>query len=159
MLDIKFAFTRSFSHNELQSVSTMLLYFQELLLNGPSISKGQTTPTPSQAALTISELIMYNAVKQRSNKPDSIPRHIRERENPLVIYVAIKVYSLTRKESIVDSLHSLGLCISYSRLRTLSTDLANSILKSYEAIDAVVPVQALHGVFTVNAYDIVDHNP
>ena len=61
-------------------------------------------------------------------------------------------------ESLVDAMHGRGLCISYSRLRTISTDLANSIICFYEKSGVVVPMQALRGVFTTNAYDNIDHN-
>ena len=98
-------------------------------------------------------------MKRRSVNPDCIPRHIRDRENPLVIYITIKIYAHTRMACIIDVLHDRGLCISYDRLKTISTDLANSVIRFYETSEIVVPVRALRGVFTTNAYDNIDHNP
>jgi hypothetical protein len=163
ILNMKFEFTGSFSpESEVNSVPPVLLSFQQMMLEGQGIMN-KTSPAPASehvpaAALSISQLIVYNSVKQRSNKPSSIPRHIRDRENPLVIYIAIKIYANTRQESLVDSIHERGLCISYKRLRTMSTDLANSIIRFYEQSGIVVPVQALRGVFTTNAFDNIDHN-
>jgi len=139
MLNMTFDFTGSFStDSEVKSVPPILLSFQQMILDGPGIMKGKSSaPVPASvhvhaAALSVSQLIMYNSVKQRSTNPDSIPRHIRDRENPLVIYIAIKIYANTRMASLVDSMHERGLCISYYRLRTISTDLANSIISFYE---------------------------
>ncbi len=107
----------------------------------------------------MSQLITFNAVKQRSCGPERIPRHIRERETPLSIYIGIKLYVMTRKESIIDMLHEQGICISYKRLRTLSTDLANSAIAHFKHVGVVVPRQAIHRVFTTFAFDNIDHNP
>ena len=57
----------------------------------------ETKSLPSQtAALTIAQLTMYNAVKHRSGNPSAVPRHIRDMECPLVIYIAIKLYTNTK---------------------------------------------------------------
>ena len=136
LFEKQYHFTGSFSSDsELQSVPAALLTFQHMLLDGPGIMKenSETKSLPSQtAALTIAQLTMYNAVKHRSGNPSAVPCHIRDRESPLVIYIAIKLCTNMRKSCIVDAMHNLGLCISYKRLRTISTDLANSILRHYE---------------------------
>ena len=56
-------------------------------------------------------------------------------------------------------MHALGICISNSRLRTITTDLANSIIRFYEDKGTVVPVQARIGIFTTSAFDNMDVNP
>ena len=40
--------------------------------------------------------------------------------------------SQSRERDLVDIMHNLGLCISYDRLRLLSTDLANQVALMYE---------------------------
>ena len=102
--------------------------------------------------------VTYNAVKVRSSNSDCVPSHIRERETPLSIYLAIKLYAMTRKEAIIDILHQKGLCISYKRLRSLTTDIANSVIAHYEKTGPVVPLQAKHGLFTTLGFDNIDHN-
>ena len=96
----------------------------------PALVSSASEHVPA-AALSISQLIIFKSVKHRSTNP-CIPRHIRTRENPLVIYIAIKIYSNTRMESLVDFIHGRGLRISYSRLMTISTDLAMSIICFYK---------------------------
>ena len=146
ILNMKFDFTGSFSpESEVKSVPSILLSFQQMVLDGPGIMKvNKESPallsTASEhvpaAALSISQLILYNSVKHRSTNPSCtcISRHIRTRENSLIIYIAIKIYSNTRMDSLVDAMHGRGLCISYSRLRTISTDLANSITASMRKV-------------------------
>ena len=174
IMNMKFDFTGSFSpESEVKSVpsiQTLSRSFQQMMLDGPGIMKvnkespalvSSASEHVPAAALSISQLIIYNSVKHRSTNP-CIPRHIHTRENPLVIYIAIKIYSNTEMKSLVDSMHGRGLqsrlCISYSRLRTISTDLANSIICFYEKSGVVVPMQAIRGVFMTNAYDNIDHN-
>ena len=83
MLSMKYNFTGSFSpESEVKSVPSVLLSFQEMLLNGHGIMKPKCPQAPapaktSAAALSISQLIMYNSVKQRSSNPGTTSRHIR----------------------------------------------------------------------------------
>ena len=153
-------FNGEFSQDcQTQSVPIILTTFMQMLLDGPGILKTQSPQRPSTAVKSLSQLITFNAVKQRSCAPERLPRHIRERETPLSIYIGIKLYVMTRKESIIDMLHEQGLCISYKRLRTLSTDLANSAIAHFKHVGVVVPRQVMHGVFTTFAFDNIDHNP
>ena len=145
-----------------ESVPPILTTFMTMLLDGPSIVKNQTTeeiPSMSPAVKSLSQLIAFNSVKRRTNTPASAPRHLRDREIPLAIYIAVKVYAVTRKECLINVLHEKGLCISYKRLRTLTTDLANSVEAHFESTGVVVPLQALKKIFTTFAYDNIDHNP
>ena len=88
-----------------------------------------------------------------------IPRHIRDRETPASIYMAMKLYLKTGSKSVMRTLHKRGLCISYTRLNTLSTDIANSIIGSWEQKGVVVPPKAIQNVFTTGGFDNIDHNP
>jgi len=160
----KFKFDGSFSNDcQQEIVPETLSIFMQMLLDGPRIVKDAKTIEsikPSAAALTLSQLSMFNSVQnKRSQAPNSVPRHIRDRETPLAIYIAIKTYRLTRMEAIVDTLHRLGICISYHRLRTISTDIANSLISHFEDSGCVVPPKALFGVFSIMGFDNIDHNP
>ena len=107
----------------------------------------------------MSQLVSFNTVKERSNQPETLPRHVRDKETPLAIYIAIKIHATTRKKSLVNTFHERGLCISYSRLCSLSTDLANSVIAYYEHAGVVVPPQAKPGRFMTCGLDNIDHNP
>ena len=73
--------------------------------------------------------------------------------------MAMKIHFQTGRESLIDDLHQRGLCISYDRLRVLSTDIANSVIGHWEQVGVVVPPQAVKHVFTTGGFDNIDHNP
>ena len=146
--------------NAKQSVHPMLLAFMQMTLDGPAITQGTKPPRfVSPAVLSISQLVTYNAVKKRSEAITTVPRHIRDRETLLAIYIALKIWSVKHSEALIQTLHEVGLCISATRLRTISTDLANSVVAHYESCGLVVPPAALHAVFTILQADNFDHNP
>ena len=69
------------------------------------------------AALSVSQLVVFNSVKQsRNSKPSVNVRHDRDHETPLPLYLGLKVHAATRSKTLVDTLFHLGLCISYDRV-------------------------------------------
>ena len=86
----------------------------------------------SPAVKPLSQFIIFNTVKikqEKKNYPINAHHHLRERETPFAIYVAVKIYAVTRKESLIDALYEKGVRISYQRLRTITTDPANSVIE------------------------------
>ena len=162
ILDFKQNFSGAFtSSSGIESLSQQLLSFVQLLLDGPGILKDmdpRENVRPWSATLSISQLIIYNAVKRRSPNPTSIPRHICNRKTPVAIYNAVKVYLHTGKECLVDSLHQEGLAISIDRLCTISVDIANSVIERWKQIGVVVPCKMKADFFTTGALDNLDHN-
>ena len=71
----------------------------------------------------------------------------------------MKIYTETRSAALVDVFHQRGLCVSYDRLKTIITDIVNSIIAYWTDLGVAVPPQTIHGVFTIGGYDNVDHNP
>ena len=59
----------------------------------------------------------------------------------------------------MDTLHDLGLCISYNRILDISTELGNNICNHYEVEKAVCPPKLKSGLFTTSVVDNIDHNP
>ena len=60
--------------------------------------------------------------------PDSVLRHLRDRETPASLYLAIKLYYKTDNASLVEIMHNRGMCVSHRYLKILGTDLANSVI-------------------------------
>ena len=85
--------------------------------------------------------------------------HRRERECPLPVYTALKIHGETRKRSLVNVMHKLGLCISYDRVMDISTDLANSVTAQFEKEGVVCPPKLRKDAFTTAGIDNIDHNP
>ena len=52
-----------------------------------------------------------------------------------------------------------GLCISYDRLLSISTGVANSVCAKYEDDGIVCPPKLSNHLFTTAAVDNIDHNP
>ena len=87
-------------------------------------------------------------MRHRYKNPGSGPRHIKEseRETPESLYVAIKFHLQTGSASLLQTMHRGGLCVSFDRLRTFSTDVTNSIIMHWEQISVAVPHQDNKGV-------------
>ena len=162
VLGAKYTFNGSFQGQEdITTTPRKLLYFVQMLLDGPKINRGNLdeSQSASAAAITVCEIIKYNSAKCCSANLHSINHHIRDRESPLMIYIAMKLWCSTKKESVVDAMHQRGLCMSYKRLSSISIDLPNSVIAFFKAIGAVVPPQACKGVFTVMEDDNYDADP
>ena len=159
-LPMKHAFTGSFSTScEADSIPPMLRSFLHMLLDGSGIDQPPPGPEKSQAATSIGQQIIFNSVRCRSKKHGSVPRHIRERETPASLYLAMKLHQQSGSRYLVEAMHKRGMCVSYDRLKTFSIDIANSVISHWEQIGVVVPPQAVKGVFTIGGFDNIDHNP
>eukprot|EP00734_Pompholyxophrys_sp_LG126_P000120 Pompholyxophrys_sp_v1_NODE_11_length_5290_cov_18.520778.p2 type:complete len:299 gc:universal NODE_11_length_5290_cov_18.520778:1265-2161(+) len=108
----------------------------------------------SQAKLTIAQLVLFN-----TSKSLPLQRHRLDREPPLPLYVALKVYSLFRSEKLIDFLFKLGLTVSYDRVLDTVDALAERFCRQIEEEKVVCPSNLLKNMFTVCGYDNVDHNP
>jgi len=163
MFCTKFTFDGSFHQGcQKESVSPSLLALVNMILDGANIKhqthlvEGTTTP----AAITISQLLVFNSVKHaRTAKSSSTVRHSRDRETPLTLYLALKVHAVTRKKELIDTLFHLGMCVSYDRLLQVSSDIANGVCQRFRVENVVCPPKMRNGLFTTAAVDNIDHNP
>ena len=117
------------------SVPSLLLALENLFQDGLNI-KHQTqlasnaSPT---AALSVSQLVVFNSVKQsRNSKPSINVRHDRDHKTPLPLYLGLKVHAVTRSKTLVDTLFHLGLCISYDRVLQIQSDITNGVCQRCE---------------------------
>ena len=131
-----------------------------MILNGPNITEGSIPDSSMNAAqLSISQLLMFNSTVHRPKGVSGIARHSKQRETPLPVYLGMMLRTKTRKRELVDSMYNLGLCISYDRVLSISTDLGNKLCHHYEVENAVCPPNLRGGLFTTAAVDNIDHNP
>ena len=107
--------------------------------------------------LVLAQLLAFNTAEKRSTTADF--GNNADHETPVSIYIAFLIHSKTRSKDLVNRLNSLGLCISYDRLSTLSTQLGNSVVKRFEKDGLVCPVSLRNNVFTTHAVDNINHNP
>jgi len=153
-------FSGSLSHVK-DDVPHALVTFVGMLLEGP----GNCDRNTSQAALSISQLLMFNAVKRLrkallcdEQQGPSVVRHKSSREMPLPVYVGMKLHSATRKKHLVEKFHKLGLSVSYERVMQIENKTANTVCKKYMTDDLVCPPVLEPNLFTVAALDNIDHN-
>ena len=69
------------------------------------------------------------------------------------------VHTKTRKRELVDTLHELGLSVSYDRVMDISSELGSKICSHYDGEKAACPLELKGGLFTTSAVDNIDHNP
>ena len=91
------------------SVSKLLLALVSMILDGTNIEDQINT---TQAALTIAQLLKFNAVRhQRKAKTVSV-RHSLAQETPVPVYVGLQVHAHIHKRELIDNLSHLGMSIS-----------------------------------------------
>ena len=86
-------------------------------MGGPDIKTQSSDMTEAQTALSISQLMLFNATKRRreSGTTGALYYHSRDREPPLPIYVGLMTHTETRKLTLVDKHYNLGLSTSCDR--------------------------------------------
>jgi hypothetical protein len=146
------------------SIPQSLKALINFILRGPTSQRNTATEesvevNENQASRSISQLIIYNTTIRQTKTASIVARHSRERETPLPIYVALKIHGLTRGRSLIDALFNLGLCISYDRVLSISTDIANSVCERFQNDGVVCPPILKSGLFTTAGFDNIDHNP
>ena len=158
VLSKKYVFNGTFEKGcQKEAIPPSLLSLIQMLMVGPNI-KAQSEESVSQAAVSISQLIQYNTYKRQKN--DTVhTRHNRDRETPFALFLGVLIHGKTRNRELIDLFYKYGLSVSYDRVLSVSTDLANAILAYFSEDGVVCPPALRKGVFTVAAYDNIDHNP
>ena len=161
MFEKNYVFDGSFKAScEQDVIPPSLMALVRMILDGPNIRhQSEVAATTTRAALSISQLLMFNSVKYGRCVDSSYDRHNRDRETPLTLYVALKIHAVTRKRMLVDALFNLGMCVSYSRLLQLTSDLGNGVCDQFALDGVVCPPKMCSGLFTVAAADNIDYNP
>ena len=75
----------------------------QMILEG---NASKTSNESSRVAVTISQMIRFNSVKQNQHA-----RHCIANEPPLPVAVALMIYGNTRKKALVNEIASEGFCV------------------------------------------------
>ena len=137
------------------SVPELLLALVSMILDGPNI-KDQISIT--QAALTIAQLLKFNAGRHQRKGRTMIVRYSPDQETPVPTYVGLQLHAHTRKRELIDNLCRSGMGI-YDRVLWLSTDMGNTVCKMYELENVVCSPTMRVNLFTTAAVDNINHNP
>ena len=125
-----------------------------MIMVGPS---SKYSNYDSQACLTASQVILYNTKKRQSYSEFS--RHNLDREPPLPVYIGLGVHASTKSRNLIEKLCQLGSSIPYDIVMDLQKRLASYVCKQYEQDGVVAPPSLQKNLFTVGAFDNLDHNP
>ena len=155
MFDWKFTFSGSFDDHD--SVPHSLLALVNMVLEGPNIKRQHRANT--KAAVSISQLLIFNSVKHARAAEASATSHALERETPLPLYLAMKIHAVTRKRTLIDTLFRWGICVSYDRLLKVISDISDGVCEQFSIDGVVCPPKLRTGIFSTAAVDNLDHNP
>lgn len=135
------------------SVPPVLIAVLNLLLYGSTNNQTDT----KQPVLTIAQLLILNFRLRVRDGRNSRTR--REQGAPLPMYLALSAYSNNRSSKSVDDMHQLGLSISYKRLHRTISGLCQLQSERAKEEGLVCPSNLKKDLFTIGAYDNIDHNP
>ena len=149
-MSTKFSF-RSECHET--AIPQSLFKLVNMLLCGTEL----TSDACSEPALSLSQLIMFNCIKR--SKKYKISLSFLSREPPLPVLLGMMVHCQTRKRDLVDKLVQLGLSVSYDRVLTIFTSVANGLNEQYIENGVICSPPLRKTLYTTSAVDNIDHNP
>ena len=85
-------------------------------------------------------------------------RHAKTHETPMMIYIPLKIYSVTRSRNLIDMLFNLSFCISYDRILEITKSIYENLCESYENKKFFFPNILKMGLLTVMLKDNIDLN-
>ena len=149
-------FKGSLCDEEYKDLPPSLSTLVGMILGESSTSQHDGT-LKSNAVFSITQLLVFNTVKQRT---DSLfVRHNLNRETALPLYIGLLIHNKTRKRDLIDNFFEKGLSVSYDRVLQLSTNEANKVIDQYEHEGVVCPKGLRDNLFTTGNLDNIDHNP
>lgn len=132
-------------------VPNSLVSLVSLVIDG----KDCTDEKPDPVVSCLAQLLYFHCRKKQKGKTR---RHDANKETPVPVYVATKVYGATTSKQLIDTMFQLGLSISYDRLHTILHTRAIKACLQYKKDKVVCPLEFELNTFTTGAVDNLDHN-
>ena len=126
-----------------------------MILQGTNITT-EYSESVNTAALTVSQLIRFNAVKKKKSLATTNNRSTYE--TPLPVYLSLMLRVKTRKKSIINQLFRFSPGISYNRVCSIETGITNQLCNRCVQNKVACPPVLENSVFTTSAIDNIDHN-
>ena len=102
------------------------------MILGHSTLENEVHGKTNKAAVAISQLICFNAVKKEkksNNSTPQVPRHSKKYETAFPLYLGLMLHLKTRKKELVTDLASYGMSVSYDRVREVELSIRNIFVK------------------------------
>ena len=132
MQAMHYSFDGSFDHDcQETSVPESVVSLINMILYGPNIESQASNFGKSQASLSISQLIQFNSYLGNRRRSENSKRERRNKdcETPVPLYVGLSIHAKTRSRDLIETMHILGLSVSYDRVLAISTELGNSVCR------------------------------
>ena len=136
----KYSFNGSFSEQNV--VPQSLLALVNMILEGPNIKHQSQliNAADKTASNSICQLMVFNSVKNARNMNSSAHANQKHMyEMPVPLYITMKIHAVTRSRNLIDTLFSLGICVSYDRFLRLTSDISNALCKQFNNDGVVCP--------------------
>ena len=159
----KYSFNGSFSEEHQENVVPQsLLALVNMILEGPNIKHQSQliNATDKTASNSICQLMVFNSVKNAQNMNSSAHAHQKHMyEMPVPLYITMKIHAVTRSKNLIDTLFSLGICVSYDRFLRLTSEISSALCEKFNNDGVVCPPKLRSSLFTTAAVDNIDYNP
>ena len=136
----KYSFNGSFSEQNV--VPQSLLALVNMILEGPNIKHQSQliNAADKTASNSICQLMVFNSVKNARNMNSSVHANQKHmHEMPVPLYITMKIHAVTRSRNLIDTLFSLGICVSYDRFLRLTSDISNALCEQFNNDGVVCP--------------------
>ncbi|KAF5283005.1 hypothetical protein FQA39_LY04876 [Lamprigera yunnana] len=109
-----------------------------------------------KVACTISQLIYSNSTNQSSQAITLYQR--KNREAPFPLYLGLKLHSNDRKKENIQTLHALGISVSYDRIMEVKKQFTQAVCKRWQQDGVIVPTNIKRKVFMTTLVDDIDES-
>ena len=151
-------FSGTFSPNCLrESVPNALLTLMRVLLEGAGgigVEENSKVTARMRVALTLSQLVISNSVKESSDAQQLY--QVTVRETPFPLYTSLVLNSNGRLKKVIKNFHKAGISVSHDRTLIVRRTIAQAVSEQFREQKVVVPVNCKRGVFTVGTTDNID---
>ena len=158
MVDQCNEFDESFNNSsQFTSIPKSLLYLINTLIDGFNPTGNNFT----QETLSLAQVIMWNYRKSNRKVNDGQLiklRHAKTQEIPMMIYIPLKICSVTLSRNLINMHFNLVLCISYDWVLEITKSIYENLCESYENNKFFFPYILKMGLFTVMLKDNIDLN-
>jgi len=124
----KYSFNGLFSEENQQNVVPQSLI--NMILEGPNIEHQSQliNAADKTASNSICQLMIFNSVKNARNMNSSAHANQKHMyEMPVPLYIAMKIHTMTCSRNLIDTLFSLGICVSYDRFFEFDIDISSAL--------------------------------
>ena len=139
-----------------QNMTPTTLRFVSMILYGLDIKNHEDS---SQVTRTISQLLLFNPKKKAQDNKEFRFRHDISREPPVPVYIGLSTHAETRNKSLIEKLYTLGISISYDRVRGIEDILGYNVCEQFRQENIVCLRDLRKNMYVVGALDNIDHDP